>query len=97
MYPFITSLNYSVPKFLVISIVLNSIYLMDVHSLMRLYFPEPPTPISIIWPLGYLRTLAILKTCSIASSNKTKFILLELLILYSSRPPWRTLSNFFLS
>ena len=36
---------------------------------VRDYLPDPPTPINIAHPLGYLNILAILKTCSIASSK----------------------------
>ena len=35
------------------------------------YFPDPPTPINIAFPLNYLKILLILKTCSNASSKKT--------------------------
>lgn len=39
---------------------------MNEASLDKLYFPDPPTPINIAFPLGDLNTLAILKICYIA-------------------------------
>ena len=36
------------------------------------YFPDPPTPISIPLPLGYLNILDILSICSTASSKNTR-------------------------
>jgi len=76
----------SVLKPLVISRVLYSIYRMKVHNLIKLCLPEPPTPISMMCPLGCFKTRAIRRTCSMASSKRTKFILFVLLMLYSSRP-----------
>jgi len=35
---------------------------MNEHNLVKDYFPDPPTPISIALPLGYLKTLAIFRT-----------------------------------
>ena len=37
---------------------------MNEDSLVNDYLPDPPTPISIKDPLGYLNTLSILKICS---------------------------------
>lgn len=48
---------------------------MNEANLVRDYLPEPPTPISIALPLGYLSILATLSTCSKASSKNTNFIL----------------------
>lgn len=70
------SLNYSVPKFFVISTYLPLYPNIWHESFVSDYLPEPPTPISIMFPLGCLSTLATLTMCSIASSKKTRFILL---------------------
>jgi hypothetical protein len=48
MYSFIFSLKELISKPLLISIILNSICRIKVHNLMRLCFPEPPTPINMI-------------------------------------------------
>jgi len=50
-------------------------------SLVTDYFPEPPTPINMAFPLGYHRILEILKMCSMQSSKKTRFILPQLAML----------------
>jgi len=47
---------------------------MKVDSLHKLYLPEPPTPTNKAFPPGKDKILAILTTCSMAYSNKTKFI-----------------------
>jgi hypothetical protein len=60
---------------------------MKEQSLMRDYLPDPPTPISIICPLGYFNTLAIFRRCSKASSKITRCILFEFDKLYSSKDP----------
>ena len=59
----IKSLKLSKLKFLVISIVLHLKSYKKLLNLVRLYFPQPPTPINIIFPLGCLKTLAILRIC----------------------------------
>jgi hypothetical protein len=50
---------------------------MKQESLVKLCFPEPPTPTRRIFPPGELITLVILKRCLRASSKITKFIFLE--------------------
>lgn len=55
--------------------------------------PEPPTPINMMLPLGCLSALRIFIKWRIASSKKTRFILTELLMLYSSRQLFITLSS----
>ena len=47
---------------------------MNVAILLKLYLPDPPTPNSNAFPLGYLKTLVILLICSHASKNSTNFI-----------------------
>ena len=47
---------------------------MEVASLVRLYFPLPPTPINRQFPLDYLNTLQILDKCYMASIKKIKCI-----------------------
>lgn len=64
------SLKLSILYPFTISIDLFSDSNIKLHSLVKLYLPLPPTPISMAFPLGYLNTLAILSTCSIASSKK---------------------------
>jgi hypothetical protein len=46
-------------------------------SLVKLCFPEPPTPTRRMFPPGELIVLVILKRCLSASSKITKFIFLE--------------------
>lgn len=48
--------------------------LMKEASLVKDYFPEPPTPTKRAWPAGEDTILAIQQTCLIASSKRTKFI-----------------------
>ena len=69
---------------------------MNPDNLVKLYFPLPPTPINIALPLGYLKTLEILKTCSIASLKKINFYY-PFPSRYSSYLSSKTLSSFFVS
>ena len=45
---------------------------MNEANFDNVYLPDPANPISIAFPLGYLRILAVLIICSIAYLNKTK-------------------------
>ena len=55
-------------------------------NLVKLCFPDPPTPTSIMFPPGFLIALAILSKCQTASSKKTRSILEPLMIsLYCSK------------
>lgn len=65
-------------------------------NLAKLYLPDPPTPISIAFPLGCLSILATLKTCSKASSKKTRSILSLVAKEYSSYFSSRALTIIFL-
>jgi hypothetical protein len=68
---------------------------MKLESLVRLCFPEPPTPMSIVLPLGCLKTLDILNRWSIASSKKMSFYWL-LPSKYSSCWSSKTFYNFWM-
>lgn len=69
------------PKFLVISTYRGTKPNIWQDSFVKDYLPEPPTPISIILPRGYLKTRAIREIWSIASSKNTKFILVVAVML----------------
>lgn len=49
---------------------------MDAANLVNDCFPEPETPINIEFPRGCIKILRIPMMCLIASSKKTKSILL---------------------
>lgn len=50
---------------------------MNEESLVKDYFPDPPTPTSKQLPLGELIILVILSKCFRASSKITKFIFFD--------------------
>ena len=58
----------------VTTILMTSYPRINAESLARDYLPEPPTPTRRALPTGKLIILAILETCSMAWSNRTKFI-----------------------
>ena len=66
---FINSLNILISYPFTISMLLLRQVNIKLDKRVRDYLPDPPTPINIAHPLGYLNILAILKTCSIASSK----------------------------
>lgn len=49
---------------------------IDAANFVSVYLPDPDTPISIELPLGCIKILKIAIICRIASSKKTKSILL---------------------
>jgi hypothetical protein len=69
----INSLKLWIPYPFTISIFLFWQLRMKLHNFVKDYFPDPPTPINIEFPLGCLSTLEILRTCSMASSKKMSF------------------------
>ena len=54
-------------------------------NLVRLCFPEPPTPTSIAFPRGCRKMRAMRVACSAASMKNTRFIAFVESALYSSR------------
>lgn len=64
-----------IPKLLVTTIWSISKSRINAESLVKDYLPEPPTPTKRAFPPGISKILQILDICSIASENRTKFIL----------------------
>ena len=71
---YISSFHWSLEYALLTSIYINSYSLIWQANLVNDYLPDPPNPISSMWPYDIVITLSILNMWFIAYSNSAKFI-----------------------